>query len=218
MARFDLLLGERLEHLWIGFCFLISLAGLAIRAATVGFIPGGTSGRNTREQRARQLNIAGMYSITRNPLYLGNLIVLMGIAMATMVWWFVVIAGLAYWIYIERIIAAEETFLTAKFGDDYLAWAARTPAFIPNFALWKAPELPFSMRTVLRREYNGLFAITASFFILEFVMDVLIEHQSLILWFHEDWTWFAVLCAGIFVFITLRTLKKHTCLLRVPGR
>src|SRR5688500_12554162 len=66
--------GDGLEDVWVFLCFLLSLFGLWIRAKTVGHVPGGTSGRNTASQRAHHLNTTGLYSIVRNPLYLGNFV------------------------------------------------------------------------------------------------------------------------------------------------
>ena len=57
---------------WEAGCLLVSLAGLIIRAVVVGYVPEGTSGRNTLGQEAVLLNTTGMYSIVRHPLYLGN--------------------------------------------------------------------------------------------------------------------------------------------------
>ena len=57
--------------------------------------------------------------------------------------WFALVATLAYWIYYERIAYAEEEFLSRRFGARHLAWAQRTPAFVPRLAGWRAPALPF---------------------------------------------------------------------------
>jgi protein-S-isoprenylcysteine O-methyltransferase Ste14 len=75
--------GEAADFLFEGLCTAIALLGLGIRIFTVGFVPRGTSGRNTRGQIASTLNTTGMYSLTRNPLYLGNAIIYMAIAMFT---------------------------------------------------------------------------------------------------------------------------------------
>lgn len=217
-AHFRDVYGETIEDMWVLVGFVVSILGLAVRWVTVGFVPGHTSGRNTKEQRAEVLNTTGIYSTVRNPLYLGNYLALLGVLISLKLWWLVLAASLAYWLYIERIIAAEEAFLTNKFGDAYLEWARKTPVFIPNFALWENPELTFSWKTVLRREYNGLMAVCTAFFVTELVADVLVDHEPLQLWLREDWPWVGGFAMAAVMFLTLRTLKKHTQLLRVQGR
>ena len=75
------------------------------------------------------------------------------------VWWLPVIYVLAFWLYYERIMFAEESFLRQKFGETYQQWAATTPAFLPRFSQWRKPSLPFSWLNVLRREYSGLMIV-----------------------------------------------------------
>lgn len=47
-AAFENMVGDQLEDLWVLCCFILSLAGLATRWVTVGYVPAGTSGRNTQ--------------------------------------------------------------------------------------------------------------------------------------------------------------------------
>ena len=68
------------------------------------------------------------------------------IAMLTQNLWFILFFIVAYWLYYERIMIAEEQFLTKKFGDRYTGWASVTPAFVFNFKLWKKNEIPFSLK------------------------------------------------------------------------
>jgi protein-S-isoprenylcysteine O-methyltransferase Ste14 len=113
-------------------CLCVSLLGLAVRIFTVGHTARNTSGRNTAGQLADSLNTSGIYSMVRHPLYLGNYFMWAGIALLTRDFWFVVAFSLSYWVYYERIMFAEEQFLRKKFGDVYLRWADKTPAFVPN--------------------------------------------------------------------------------------
>ena len=101
------------------------------------------SGRNTVQgQIADELNTKGLYSIVRNPLYVGNYFLWLGIAMLTCNPWFIAIFTLIFWIYYERIVFAEEEFLRKKFGDAYLEWTVRTPIFIPINRSGKNPIHP----------------------------------------------------------------------------
>ena len=217
-ARVEALIGDNIEDLWVLVCFTLSMTGLALRAATVGFVPGSTSGRNTTEQRASVLNVKGLYSTVRNPLYFGNFIIILGCILSLKVWWLVLIASLVFFIYMERIILTEEDYLEKKFGDSYNEWRARTPVIIPNFKLWEPAEMPFSWKTVLKREYPALLAIGTFFFFTEFIVDLFFEKEPFGEWIREDMIW-PVSYAAIVVFcLTLRTLKKHTTFLKVEGR
>ncbi|MEW6025309.1 MAG: isoprenylcysteine carboxylmethyltransferase family protein [Pseudomonadota bacterium] len=203
---------------WTCICLAVAFLGLAIRVAVVGYVPAGTSGRNVHEQRAEHLNTTGLYSVVRNPLYLGNFVGLIGFVAATRVWWLAVIGSLVYWLYIERIIAAEEEFLERKFGKQYVDWASKTPAFMPRLSGWTKPNMPFSLRTVLRREYNGLFTLGAVFFMWSAFVDLIIENKSVSAWVHEDYALMALFLATFGAFVVLRFLKKHSRLLHEPGR
>ena len=148
---FDRWLSEPVAELWVLFCFLIAMAGQAIRTYAVGHVPPGTSGRNTREQRAVRLNMTGLYSVCRHPLYLANFIAFSGILLAVQIWWFVILGVLAFWVYYERIMAVEEAFLFDKFGKPYAEWSGCTPAFIPAFRQWRQPDLQFSWKMVHKK-------------------------------------------------------------------
>lgn len=206
----DLLLGEAGEEIWMLSCFLLAWAGQTLRAYVVGHVPTGTSGRNTRGQRADALNTTGLYSLCRHPLYLANFIVFIAILLAVQVWWFVLIGVLAFWVYYERIMAAEEAFLFRKFGQAYLDWAEKTPAFLPVLSRWRKPARGFSWKMVLRREPYGYFAIISAFFFIEVVSDLLVEGDSLVDWLRHDMVWLVLFAAGGVGFLVLRTLKKAT--------
>ncbi len=207
------LTNEHLDRCWELGCLVLSLGGLAVRGVTIGHVPKKTSGRNTKEQIAAVLNTTGMYSVVRNPLYLGNFIIFLGMLLFVQVLWLVVLGILAFWLYYERIIAAEETFLEAKFGAEYIAWAEKTPAFFPRFRSWTTPALPFSLKNVLKREYTGFFVIVTSFTLLDIAEDFLGEG---ILELEDGWLSFFIF--GMAAYLTLRTMKRRTRILHVEGR
>ncbi|HEX8657942.1 MAG TPA: isoprenylcysteine carboxylmethyltransferase family protein [Hymenobacter sp.] len=204
---------------WGLFCLGVSLLGLAVRALTIGYTPQGTSGRNTHGQVAESLNETGMYSLVRHPLYVGNFLMWLGLIMFLGVWWFAVLCSLVYWLYYERIMYAEEEFLRRKYGARYEAWAMSTPAFLPRLSGWKSPPLTFAPRNVLKREYNGLFALTLSFTIFSVLSHLLAypdtKWPSLLV---PTTLWRVILAAGAIIFLVLRTLKKHTRVLDIEGR
>ena len=202
-----------LDMTWDLICLFISTLGLVIRGYTVGHVPQGTSGRNTKNQVANELNYTGMYSICRNPLYLGNFLMGLGPMLFVREWWVPALYVCLFWLYYERIILAEEQYLADKFGKTYEEYCLHTPVFLPRLSLWKPPALPFSFRTVLKREYSGLFGLLATFMFLELVGDYRIYNRLVL-----DRFWTILFTLGAVLYVVLRVLKKHTHWLDVPGR
>jgi len=201
------------DLVWEIACLSIGLFGLAIRCLVIGYAPQNTSGRNTENQIAETLNTKGMYSLIRNPLYLGNFFIGAAPILFVHTWWLLVIYVLVFFLYYERIIMAEEAFLTQKFGDVYSQWASQTPAFFPRHFRWQKPDLPFSWKHVLRREYHGLFALVVAMTIVEFVGDFCVHHTIII---DSVWVIIFMVCTVFYLFV--RFLAKCTRVLHVEGR
>lgn len=204
---------HNLQHAWEFACCGLSLLGMVVRILTIGFVADGTSGRNAKRQRASVLNTTGMYSICRNPLYVGNLLIWLGIVAYPRDLTLALLFVTAFWLYYERIVAAEEAFLLNKFKQPYQDWCNKTPVFVPNFRLWTPPELGFCVRMVLRREYTTLFAIGVGFFLLDVTSHVVVENLYYV---EYSWTSFAIFCTV--QYLILRTLKRHTNLLTPLNR
>lgn len=193
--------------------YFLAILGFVVRSYTIGTTPRGTSGRNTEEQVAEQLNHSGIYSIVRHPLYLGNYLMWIGIVLFTKNIEFTIIVSLMYWLYYERIMFAEERFLERKFGNSYLDWAKGVPAFIPKFSLFKSSSISFSMKSVLRREYSGVLATVVGFVFV----DLLITYKQ----------WHTIslaknllylLIVTVVITVILRSLKHYTQVLKEEGR
>lgn len=173
---FQIFLGQWkvLRIVTIAMAFAITLCGLLLRAYTVSTTPKGTSGRNTSGQVAKTLNTKGIYSIVRHPLYLANYLIWAGVLVFTMNIYVFLIVSLAYWIYYERIMFAEEAYLRQQFGDEFEEWAAGVPAFIPKFSLFQKGDMQFSFKTFLRREYATIYSTVFSYTVADYLMFILI--------------------------------------------
>jgi len=196
-----------------GLSILLSLAGFAIRAATIATTPKGTSGRNTSNQVAETLNQKGIYSVVRHPLYLGNYLMWAGIALFVFNFYFFVIVSLLFWLYYERIMFAEERFLERKFGQDFLNWSNRVPAFMPALHLYRKGGMPFSWKAVLRREYSGVLATVLCFSMIDYLRLAFAGDGILHLRIS-----FVMLAAVAILSLLLRSLKHHTTWLNEEGR
>lgn len=187
---------------------LISFSGQVIRAIAIGTSNKHTSGRNTKEQVADALNTKGIYSTVRHPLYLGNYFMWIGIVVYTFNIWFILIISLMFWLYYERIMFAEERFLERKFGQAYVDWSMKVPAFWPSFKNHEKTSIPFSMKTILRREYSGITATIIGFVFIDFFRD----------WFSSgavQWklSYAIVIGVALLISLILRTLKHNTKIL-----
>jgi protein-S-isoprenylcysteine O-methyltransferase Ste14 len=123
------------------------IPGLVIRALASGHV-----------RKNEALATSGPYAYTRNPLYLGSLLVAIGFAVAALSWW--VAAGLVamfFAIYIP-VIRSEEAFLRERFPE-FQEYANEVPRMIPRMtpAFRNEASAEFSMDLYLKhREYNAL--------------------------------------------------------------
>ena len=199
---------------WLAICLAVGLIGQIIRAFTIAYVPKGTSGRNTSEgQVALTLNSTGMYGYMRHPLYTGNYFMWLGIVLLTGNLIFTISVSITFWIYYSLIAMAEEKYLKGKFGQEYFDWAEGIPAFFPRTLKWRSPGVFFSMRNVLKREYNGAYAMILSFAAVDVAHTY---REEFILGLSPIMQW--VLVFSSFAFIVLRFMKKRTKLLDVEGR
>jgi protein-S-isoprenylcysteine O-methyltransferase Ste14 len=82
----------------------------------------------------------GPYSMMRNPLYTMSFIGAAGVGAQT---GSIVMAGLftlIAWVVFRTVVAREEKFLSARFGDAYQDYLRTVPRFLPNPRLWNSPE------------------------------------------------------------------------------
>lgn len=190
--------------LWRGAGIALGFLGLAVRAWTLGVAPAGTSSRGTVEPRAASLSTGGPYSVLRHPLYLGNLLLWMGVSVLSGHPIGVVVTPLVFWIYYEKIMMAEERFLTEEFGAAYAEWAARTPALLPQWSTYAPSALPFSPRLALFRDYHAVYAFVAATTAVEVARSVGSGGRGLI-----GSGWVVYLALGTLFYLGTHQLRRH---------
>lgn len=136
----------------------VVLAGQALRAAVIGLAYIKRGGLNKRVH-ASSLVTGGMFGVCRNPLYLGNGLILAGLLVIHGNP-FAGLLGLAFFGFAYySIVATEERYLRERFGDDYGDYCRAVPRWWPDFSrLAEARRgMAFDWRRVVANDYGTLF-------------------------------------------------------------
>ena len=179
-----LYLAELWQHIPQAPAVLVSLAlvipGLALRGYAAGYV-----------KKNRELTQTGPYAHTRNPLYLGSMLIAAGFAVALASWLFAVVLAAGFAIIYIPVIASEEQFLRATFPD-FDDYCRRVPRLLPRLTPARPPvqqtaaqvrESPgeFSLTLYLRhREYNALLGAALLYMSLLFLRPAIaaIVHRA----------------------------------------
>jgi protein-S-isoprenylcysteine O-methyltransferase Ste14 len=86
-----------------------------------------------------ELSTAGPYSVVRNPLYLGNLLGVVGFGFAVEQPVLAAFLGLVFALFYPSVVAKEEQQLGRLFGERYAAYCAAVPRWIPDWSLYQEP-------------------------------------------------------------------------------
>ena len=217
LAAFYLFIANRsviyFNFTWEIICILVSVAGELVRSYSVGYTPGHISDRNVIDQMADELNVTGIYSVVRHPAYIGNFLMWLGPVLFLRSVWCVIIFVLAFWLYYERIIFAEEQYLRRKFGEAYDAWAFRVKAVIPGFRHYRKPSLSFSFRLVLKREYNSIANLLVVFAFLDLIRNISVTGRV-----YMEPLYITLLVVALLFWGMMRYLVKRTHFLFGDGR
>jgi Phospholipid methyltransferase len=179
-----------------------------IRFLTIGLVYIIRGGQN-RKVYAQDLVTTGIFSHCRNPLYVGNILVGIGMGVASnSVLFFSVITPLIIFTYIA-IVAAEENFLRGKFGQAYDEYANDVNRWLPNLKgiskTFKAHQ--FNWRRVLLKEYNSTF--TGTLLGIMLIMKAHYEHPELYGDIQEKLTLFGIIILAVTaVYLFTKFLKK----------
>ena len=140
----------------LGLSLLLTVPGVALRAYASGYVTKDT-----------ELTTTGPYAYTRNPLYLGSMLIAFGFAAASRNGWIaLLLAGLFALIYIPTI-RSEEEYLRGRFPE-FAAYCRRVPRLLPRLA-WpvRTAAATFSSGLYRRhREYNATLGTLAIYAVL----------------------------------------------------
>jgi len=141
---------SRITLLW---SLVLVLPGLWLRAYASGYV-----------KKNSELAVTGPYAYTRNPLYLGSMLMAFGFAAASHSWTILIVLAALFFIIYLPTIRSEEEFLRGAFPA-FADYAARVPRLLPRFTPARVSQSEsgaFSRALYLRhREYNALIGVAA---------------------------------------------------------
>lgn len=122
--------------------FFIASAGELIRFWGVSWA--GSETRTTGSVGGSNLIISGPFAYVRNPLYVGNILMYLGLGvMSFALFPYLHIVAIAFFILqYYLIIGEEELFLQKKFGEQYKIFVANVPRFFPRLTPFKEETIP----------------------------------------------------------------------------
>ncbi len=146
---------------------IIALAGQTVRGATIGLEYIIRGGKN-RKVYAEKLVTGGIFSHCRNPLYVGNVLIIFGLGFIANSLLFVGIICPLFVFFWQAIIRAEENFLYNKFGAEYLEYMETVNRWIPNFSGLghTLSTMQFNWKRLVLKEHNSAFYWMAASIIL----------------------------------------------------
>jgi len=123
----------------------IVVCGLLARALASGYV-----------QKNEELTTSGPYAYTRNPLYVGSLVLGAGFGWAAQSWWIAVVILLIFLLIYMPVVRDEEEFLRKQFPE-FEAYAQQVPRFIPRLTPFSRASGAFSWQLYRKhREYNAM--------------------------------------------------------------
>jgi len=144
---FLLLMHPSRRSLWIG--GIVTLAGAGLRLWAAGHI-----------DKGKALTCGGPYAYTRSPLYLGSFFMALGVLVGGQGYWLLLPFVLFFIAFYYPVMRAEEQELCAGYGQQFSAYAATVPLFIPRLQSTGAGGSTFQWERVLRnREHRTLLGL-----------------------------------------------------------
>jgi len=153
----------------VAWSLALVLPGLWLRGYAAGYV-----------KKNRELTQTGPYAHTRNPLYLGSMLMAAGFALALRSWPMALVLAAGFLVIYVPVIASEERFLRATFPD-FDAYCRRVPRLIPRLTAARVPGATgesaggsFSLALYLsHREYNALIGAALLYLCLLFLRPAL---------------------------------------------
>ena len=156
--------------------FVIAVSGELIRLWGVSWA--GSETRTTGGVGGTYLVISGPFAHVRNPLYVGNILMYLGLGIMSMALFpYLQIVAISFFIMqYQFIVKEEEGFLVKKFGNDYKKYLENVPRFFPRVTKYKNVSIPqpnYSLNAGFKSETRSLqaFSIVALLIVLKWYLS-----------------------------------------------
>ena len=194
---------------------LITCTGQLIRGLTIGLayiIRGGREGK----PYAEGLVTEGIFNHCRNPLYVGNILMLLGVGiLANSLLYVAIVIPIFLFIY-HAIVLAEENFLRGKFGEGYDHYTEKVNRWIPDVRGLGATlrSMRFNWKRWILKEHTTQYIWLAGIFLILFL-----NYPHLSGYDTYKRNIFIAVCLGLLtlLYITVRFLKKTGRFREVPA-
>jgi hypothetical protein len=174
-------------------------------------------GGRDKQVYAEDLVQTGIFAHSRNPLYLGNLLIVVGLVLVHGGrWMYLVVLPFFLLVYVA-IVAAEEEYLLGRFGARYADYCRRVPRFRLRLAGLPATvrSMRFEWRRLVRKEYGTLFSTVTA--VLALIAWRRVAHQGFEAARPDLWPMLAAWGVALALYLTARVLKKRRVLADPPA-
>ncbi|HMG67483.1 MAG TPA: isoprenylcysteine carboxylmethyltransferase family protein [Chitinophagaceae bacterium] len=187
--------------------FSVTLIGQLTRVITIGLVYIIRGGKDRRVY-AEDLVVTGIFAHCRNPLYVGNILILVGLGIASNSLLFMAVFTPVFLIFWQAIVLAEENYLRNKFGEQYNEYCRKVNRWLINFKGFgkTLSSMQFKWRRVIIREYNSTYIWMTG------AVLIVMKH----FYFHKDQfdfqknltTFICILVGLLLLYLFARYLKK----------
>ena len=182
----------------------ITTVGIFIRGLTIGLTFVERGGKNLKIH-ADALILKGLFVHCRNPLYVGNNLMLLGLGILSNSLLYVLVVVPIFLIIYQAIVLAEEDFLRGKFGQEYMDYCSKVNRWVPKLKGIgnTLSEMKFSWKRWLFTEYNTqIFWLTGVALTIFFKYPEIIDSAK-----REEFT-ITILVIMVVYYLFLRWLRK----------
>lgn len=184
----------------------ITILGQAIRGATIGLAYIIRGGKN-KKVYAEDLVTTGIFSHCRNPLYVGNILMLAGVGILSNSLLYVVIMIPFFLFVYQAIVLAEENFLRNKFGEQFNSYCVNVNRWVPRLKGMQTTfsSMDFNWKRYINKEHTTTFIWLCGIILLMLFYYPQLTHYNQ---HYRNSLLIIILSFLLLIYIIIRVIKK----------